>query len=179
MVQDYERDLFFLLHDVARLMRVEADKRAKVHGMTRAQWGILLRLGRTPGVSQKELADVLEVEPISVARLVDRLEATKLVERRADEQDRRIWRLHLLPAGAALLTGIERQREELAVLIMQGLPAQVRDSMVDGLLRMKANILRQPPSLPLQPRAAATDEHPAASPSYLQAQPASTFEESA
>lgn len=179
MEQDYAHDMLFLLHDVARLIRVEADRRARLTGMTRAQWALLIRLAHTPGQSQRELADVLEVEPITVARLLDRLVANGLVERRADAQDRRIWRLHLLPAGAALLTGIERQREELAALIMQGLPAQVRDSMVDGLLRMKANILRQPPSLPLQPRAAATDEHPAASPSYLQAQPASTFEESA
>src|SRR5271163_1221835 len=103
MGQDIERDLLFLLHDVARLVRVEADKRARLHGMTRAQWGVLLRVARNPGLSQKEVADLLEVEPISVARLVDRMAASGLVERRADAQDRRIWRLHLLPAGTAKL----------------------------------------------------------------------------
>src|SRR6201989_853323 len=93
-VHDFRHDLMFLLHDVARLLRVDADKRARAHGMTRAQWGILIWLERQPGLSQKELAEFLEVEPITVARLVDRLEARGMVERRPDPRDRRIWRLH-------------------------------------------------------------------------------------
>jgi MarR family transcriptional regulator for hemolysin len=141
MGQDFDRDLFFLLHDVARLIRVEADKRARVNGMTRAQWGILLRLARNPGLSQKEVADLLEVEPISVARLVDRLEAGRLVERRADDQDRRIWRLHLLPAATAMLADINSQREVLADYIAEGISPHTREIMIDGLLRMKANLL--------------------------------------
>jgi DNA-binding MarR family transcriptional regulator len=144
MSQDYERDLFFLLHDVARLIRVEADKRARVNGMTRAQWGILLRLARNPGLSQKEVADMLEVEPISVARLVDRLEAGGLVERRADDQDRRIWRLHLLPAATSALARINRQREELANFVADGITPHMREAMVEGLLRMKSNLQSQP-----------------------------------
>src|SRR5260221_4775931 len=96
---DFERDLLFLLHDVARLLRVDADKRARCHGMTRAQWAILIWLERQPGISQKELSEILEVEPITVARLIDRLEARGMVERRPDPKDRRIWRLHLLPPG--------------------------------------------------------------------------------
>ena len=82
----FERDLLFLLHDVARLLRVDADKRARLHGMTRAQWGILIWLERQPGISQKELAELLEVEPITVARLIDRLELRGMVERRPDPQ---------------------------------------------------------------------------------------------
>ena len=74
-MHNFQRDLMFLLHDVARLLRVDADKRARAHGMTRAQWGILIWLERQPGLSQKELAEILEVEPITVARLIDRLEA--------------------------------------------------------------------------------------------------------
>ena len=96
-MHDFERDLMFLLHDVARLLRVDADKRARAHGMTRAQWGILIWLERQPGISQKELSELLEVEPITVARLIDRLERRGMVERRPDPKDRRIWRLHLLP----------------------------------------------------------------------------------
>jgi MarR family transcriptional regulator for hemolysin len=140
MGQDYDHDLFFLLHDVARLIRVEADKRARVHGMTRAQWGLLLRLAQSPGLSQKEAANLLEVEPISVARLVDRLEASGLVERRADEMDRRIWRLHLLPAATAKLEEINIQRQCLASFVARDVSPQIRDSMVDGLRRMKANL---------------------------------------
>jgi DNA-binding MarR family transcriptional regulator len=138
---DFERDLFFLMHDVARLTRVEADKRARVNGMTRAQWGMLLRLSRKPGISQKELADTMEVEPISVARMVDRLEAAGLVERRADEQDRRIWRLHLREAATGMLTDIQQQRDELARFITDGVTPAQREAMVAALLRMKANLL--------------------------------------
>ncbi|MCB5945413.1 MarR family winged helix-turn-helix transcriptional regulator [Acidocella sp. KAb 2-4] len=142
MSVEFERDLFFLMHDVARLTRVEADKRARVNGMTRAQWGILLYLSRTPGISQKELADTMEVEPITVARLVDRLEAAGLVERRADEQDRRIWRLHLRDSATGMISDITHQRNELAGLITQGVPGPVREAMIEGLTRMKTNLLR-------------------------------------
>ena len=102
-MQQCQRDLLFLLHDVARLLRVEADKRARAHDMTRAQWGILIWLERQPGISQKELSELLEVEPITVARLIDRLEARGMVERRPDPKDRRIWRLHLKPDAYPML----------------------------------------------------------------------------
>jgi DNA-binding MarR family transcriptional regulator len=136
-------DLFFLLHDVARLIRVAADKRARVDGMTRAQWALLIQLFGAPGLSQKEVADLLEVEPISVARLVDRLERNKLIERRPDPGDRRIWRLHLTPAAGPVLKRIGVQRAELAAMIGNGVPDTVRDAMLDGLRRMKANLLNQ------------------------------------
>ncbi len=141
--QQFDRDLFVLLHDVARLIRVEADKRARVHGMTRAQWGMLARLNRNPGMTQKELADLLEVEPISVARMVDRLEASGMLERRADTHDRRIWRLHLLPAAEPLLKKMAGQGEELAAFLCAGIFQATRDAMVDGLLQMKANLLQK------------------------------------
>jgi DNA-binding MarR family transcriptional regulator len=161
MSQDYEYDLFFMLHDVARLIRIEADKRARGHGMTRAQWGLVLCIARRPGLSQKEVADILEVEPISVARLVDRMEAGGLVERRADEQDRRIWRLHLLPAATSLLSEIKFEREALAEFVSAGVPAHIRTTMVEGLRRMKANL-----------------QHPADA-QTLRAEPADQFKESA
>jgi len=147
MSQSIERDLLFLLHDVARLIRVEADKRARVYGMTRAQWGILLRLESNPGLSQKEIADLLEVEPISVARLVDRLEAVGLVERRADAADRRIWRLHLRPTATCMLEKIAEQRQELANFVTGGVTPAMREAMVEGLLRIKSNLL-QPVAAP-------------------------------
>jgi DNA-binding MarR family transcriptional regulator len=150
MNQDFDRDIFVLLHDVARLTRVEADKRARVMGMTRAQWGLLLRLARNPGLSQKEVADLLEVEPISVARLVDRLAAAGMVERRADEQDRRIWRLHLLPRATAMLEEITHQREILAAFIADGIPDSTREAMISGLQRMKHNLLQAEPAPPIK-----------------------------
>ncbi len=80
--------------------------------MTRAQWIILSRLDRQPGMSQNEMAAICEVEPITVGRLIDRLESRGLVERRADPGDRRIRRLHLLPAAQPILDEIMRYRDE-------------------------------------------------------------------
>jgi DNA-binding MarR family transcriptional regulator len=79
-----------------------------------------------------------------VARLVDRLEAAGLIERRPDAADRRIWRLHLLPAAAPALARIAVQRAELAELVSRGVPGKLRDAMVEGLRQMKANIQRIP-----------------------------------
>ncbi len=141
MNQDPGRNLFSLLHDVARLTRVEADKRARVHGMTRAQWSLVSRLARTPGLSQKELADALEVEPISVARMVDRLEANGLLERRADASDRRIWRLHLLPSAEPMLNKMSAVGEQLGAFVTQNVSPAVREAMLQGLIQMKSNLL--------------------------------------
>jgi DNA-binding MarR family transcriptional regulator len=138
-----DSDLFFLLHDVARLIRVAADKRARVDGMTRAQWALLIAVFRNPGVSQKEVADLLEVEPISVGRLVDRLERNGLIERRPDPADRRIWRLNLTAAAGPVLKRIGVQRAELAEMIGAGVPEAMRAAMLDGLNRMKTNLLNQ------------------------------------
>jgi MarR family transcriptional regulator, transcriptional regulator for hemolysin len=141
MSAEFERDMFLLIHDVARLTRVEADRRARRMGMTRAQWGIIRRLANQPGCSQKELADLLEVEPITVARMLDRLEAAGMVERRADGLDRRIWRLHLLPAAEKVLKDINYELKALADFIGTGVTEEQREVMVNGLLRMKANVL--------------------------------------
>src|SRR5207244_7632607 len=108
----FDNDFLFLLYDVARTMRTRADQRARTRGMTRAQWVILARLERQPGLSQNEMAAIVEVEPITIARLVDRLEARGLVERRADPKDRRIWRLQLTPAAAPVLREIKKYRAE-------------------------------------------------------------------
>src|SRR5207245_11163388 len=99
----FDPELLVLLYDVARQMRTRADQRARARGMTRAQWVILARLERQPGLTQNELASIVEVEPITIARLVDRLEARGLVVRTADPRDRRVRRLHLPPAAAPIL----------------------------------------------------------------------------
>src|ERR1043166_6133277 len=111
MKQDLNTDVLVVMHDVARLIRARVDQKARAYGMTRAQWIILLRLERQPGVSQNEFAGICEVEPITVGRLIDRLEKQGLVERRADPNDRRIHRLHLLPAATPLLAEINMHRQ--------------------------------------------------------------------
>src|SRR6266481_5280797 len=111
MRTDLEADVLILLYDVARHMRTHADQMARDHGLTRAQWIILVRLARQPDLSQNELAALAEVAPITVARLVDRLEALGLVTRRTDPDDRRIWRLRLTPAAAPVLRDVTRCRK--------------------------------------------------------------------
>jgi MarR family transcriptional regulator for hemolysin len=134
-------DLLFLLHDVARLLRQDADRRAGQHGMTRAQWVILFWLQRQPGLSQKELAEILEVEPITVARLIDRLEGRGMVERRPDPKDRRIWRLHLLPPSGPVLAELHEEREDMLRMSTEEVPAPTQLAMIEGLQTMKATLL--------------------------------------
>jgi MarR family transcriptional regulator for hemolysin len=139
-VHNFQRDILFLLHDVARLMRIDADKRARAQGMTRAQWGILIWLDRQPGISQKELSELLEVEPITVARQIDRLEGSGMVERRPDPRDRRIWRLHLLPPAHGALEDINLQRADMTQIVTTGIDQPTLDTITQALLRMKATL---------------------------------------
>lgn len=137
MQQGFERDLLIVLHDVARLLRTRFDQRARARGMTRAQWVILARLSRHPGMSQNELAGICEVEPITIGRLVDRLEARGFVERRPDPGDRRVNRLHLLPAAQPILEEITSYRDVLLDDIVEGLDENARTALVDALLHIK------------------------------------------
>lgn len=146
-MQQFDRDLMMLLNDVARLLRTRFDQRARARGMTRAQWVILARVNLKPGLSQIELASLLEVEPITVGRLIDRLEARGLVERRADPADRRIRRLHLLPAAQPILDEISKARDVLGLELFEGVDASARTTMVDALLRMKNNLTAEPAPL--------------------------------
>lgn len=146
-MQQFDRDLMLLLNDVARLLRTRFDQRARARGMTRAQWVILARVSAKSGLSQNELASLLEVEPISVGRLIDRLEARQLVERRADPADRRIHRLHLLPAAQPILDEISIAREVLGSELLDGVEAAARTQVVDALLRMKNNLTAEPAPL--------------------------------
>jgi MarR family transcriptional regulator for hemolysin len=140
MRSDLEDDFLVLLYDVARQMRTVTDQKAREHDSTRAQCIILARLERQPGLSQNELAAIAEVAPITVARLVDRLEAQGLVERCTDPNDRRIWRLRLRPAAAALLRDTKRYRAEVRALMIKGIDAATLKTMVSGLRRMKENL---------------------------------------
>jgi len=140
----FDRDLLIVLHDVARLMRTRFDQRARGYGMTRAQWVILARLDRQPGLSQNELATICEVEPITVGRMIDRLEARGMVERRADPSDRRIRRLHLLPQAAPILAEIAGYKAVLLDEISEGLDEDARAGLVDALLLIKTKLTSEP-----------------------------------
>jgi DNA-binding MarR family transcriptional regulator len=143
MPANVDSDVLVLLYDVARHMRTYADQMARAHGMTRAQWVILARLERQPDLSQNELAALAEVTPMTIARLIDRLEALGLVKRCMDPKDRRIWRLRLTPAAAPLLGEIREMRAKLHAVMTKGIEAAVLDTMGVGLRQMKENVSSQ------------------------------------
>ncbi|MGZ5928967.1 MAG: MarR family winged helix-turn-helix transcriptional regulator, partial [Rhizomicrobium sp.] len=139
----FDRDMLILLHDVARMQRTRFDQWARNYGMTRAQGIILTRLERQPGLSQNEMAALCEVEPITVGRLVDRLEARGFLERRPDPSDRRIRRLHLLPAAAPILAAIQDYKVALENYVTDGLDESVQETLIDALVHMKTKLIME------------------------------------
>lgn len=119
-----EENFGFLIHDVGRLIRYRFDGRARTLGVTRPQSRLLFLLSRTPGETQAALADRMEVERITLCRMVDRLEEAGLAERRADPNDRRVWRIFLTPPGEKILEKLnaigQTLHEELMAVLAPG-----------------------------------------------------------
>jgi MarR family transcriptional regulator for hemolysin len=134
------RELAFALHDAARMLRTYADQRAREVHMTRAQWAALSKLQRAQGVKQCELADALEIAPISLARLVDKLTASGLVERRADATDRRAHRLFLTEDAAPTLRKLDGLAEAVMARALAGLDETTIAGLTAGLQRIKTNL---------------------------------------
>jgi DNA-binding MarR family transcriptional regulator len=133
-------DLLFVLHDLARQLRVDANRRASAYGMTRTQWVLLYWLERQPGLSQKELSELLEVEPITVARLIDRLEERGMVQRRDDPADRRIWRLYLGKPALAVLEKLHAERADMVRMATAEIDPAMLKTLQEGLSKMKSNV---------------------------------------
>jgi DNA-binding MarR family transcriptional regulator len=133
-------EILFQLTDVARALRTFIDQRAREHGMTRAQWGLLVRLERQEGMTQAEMAEALEIQPISLVRLVDRLCDHKLVERRPHESDRRANRLYLTPKGRTALQGLVPLGREISAEVLTAVGDREANALLQQLLRIKANI---------------------------------------
>ena len=136
----FDDDLLVLLYDVARGLRRRADQLARERGTTRAQWVVLGRLARNPGLSQSELACIAEVEPITMGRLIDRMEARGLVERRPDPKDRRLRRVHLTERAKPLLDEVGDFRGRMHAVTTQGLDDAELAGLRASLMRMKANL---------------------------------------
>ena len=134
------REILFLISDVGRLLRTYADQKARQFGMTRAQWAVLLKLERHEGVQQSDLAEFLEIQPITLTRLVDRLCDGGLIERRPDPNDRRAKRLYLTAAARPLLEKISEQVEEVAEEVLAGLDPQSVDAVLSQLGIARENL---------------------------------------
>ncbi|BBE33603.1 MarR family winged helix-turn-helix transcriptional regulator [Sphingosinicella microcystinivorans] len=135
--------LGFLLSDSARLLKREFDARARTIGVTRPQWRVLIVLKHEEGINQGELADRLEVEAITVGRMVDRLQEAGIVERRADPNDRRAWRLYLTPHSRALMEELRPVSERMIEDTLEGFTPTERATFVNYLERVRANLQRQ------------------------------------
>ena len=135
------RSLGFLIGDVSRLLRKRFDMRAQTLGLTRAQWRVLARLRRREGINQKELADILEIETITLTRHIDRLEAKGWVERRRDPNDRRAWNLYLNPEVQPVLDKMRKLSEMTRKEALAGIPHDDREKLIDLLLTIKSNML--------------------------------------
>ena len=111
----------FEIAETAHALRKAFDRRAVGLGVTRAQWKVLFRLDRKPGLRQIELADKLDIEPITLSRIVDRLEEAGLVERRPDPADRRAWRLHVTAQAQPLIAKLRAVADEMIAETFSGI----------------------------------------------------------
>ncbi len=134
------REIAFTIMDVARMLRTYADQRARQFGISRAQWTVLVRIERTEGLKQSELADILDLQPISLTRLLDRLADNGLIERRPDPNDRRANRLYLMPAARPLLEQLADLGTDMMETVLNGLDAKTVERMLGELVTVKDNL---------------------------------------
>lgn len=135
-----KREIAFMIKDVSRMMGTYADQQGRVLGISRAQWTVLVRLERTEGLKQSELAEILDLQPISLTRLLDRLDENGLIERRADPNDRRVNRLYLKPAARPLLDQLAILSESLMGTVLEGIEPESMERMLRDLGRIKDNL---------------------------------------
>jgi MarR family transcriptional regulator for hemolysin len=140
MSQDLKRQLVAQLVESSRLLRNYIDHRAKDRGTTRAQWIVLFRLRDQEGLSQVDLADVLELQPISLVRLLDRLVEHGLLERQHDPKDRRANRLFLTATGRQLVDDLDSLRDSIAGNVLQDVPAASIRTTLETLRDIKERI---------------------------------------
>ena len=147
MSLDLKRQLVAQLVESSRLLRNYIDHRAKSRGTTRAQWIVLFRLRQQEGLSQVDLADVLELQPISLVRLLDRLVEHGLLERRHDPRDRRANRLFLTASGRQLVDDLDGLRDSIASDVLRDIPDNAIQTSLQALRDIKERIkgLAEPP----------------------------------
>jgi DNA-binding MarR family transcriptional regulator len=140
----------FEIGETAHALRRAFDRRAAALGVTRAQWKVLLRLSREPGLKQVELAEKLDVEPITLCRIVDRLEESGLVERRRDPRDRRAWQLYLTASAEPINRKLRALGNELIEEAFHGIPP----AQIEGARALMSRIRDNLAQLPSTPKVA-------------------------
>ena len=140
LARNPDNHFLFALADLQRAVRAYADQRAARYGITRAQWAVLVKLQREEGLQQAKLAKLLDIQPITLTRLVDKLCSSGLVERRADTKDRRANRLYLTAAARPLMAKLRTLRDEINQTALAHLKPAEADLLLDQLERIKANV---------------------------------------
>jgi len=135
-----DMNFLFTLGEVQRMMRAYADRQAARYGITRAQWAVLAKVERTEGLKQSELAEQMEMQPITLTRLIDKLCDNGWIERRGDENDRRVNRLHLRKAARPLLGKLAGLRSELTTTALDGITPADAHRLLDQLDLIKENV---------------------------------------
>jgi MarR family transcriptional regulator for hemolysin len=136
--------LGFLLSDTARLLRRRFEQRARALGLTRAQWQVLAHLARNEGIRQVGLADLLDVEPITLCRILDRMEEGGWVERRPDPTDRRARLLFMTDKARPILAKMRALADDIYAEALEGLPPSTREQLIAGLQHLRANLSERP-----------------------------------
>jgi DNA-binding MarR family transcriptional regulator len=134
--------LGFLLHEVARLLRKRFEQRAKNLGLTRSQWQVVAYISKSEGIHQAGLAELLEVEPITLTRILDKLSERGMVERRQHPTDRRIWLLYLREAALPLLEVMRELGEQTRSEAFEGITPEEREQLFNILSTMKTNLVQ-------------------------------------
>lgn len=145
MQDDPNLNIGFILTDTARLLRRNFNRRAHDLGLTRAQWGVLTHLRRQNGRRQTDLACLLELQPISLTRLIDRMVKNGWVERRDDPEDRRTKRIFLTEKVTPVLSQLSEMGRETREEAQAGISQKERDQLLQLLLRIRANLTAQTP----------------------------------
>ncbi|MCA6108820.1 MarR family winged helix-turn-helix transcriptional regulator [Bradyrhizobium cenepequi] len=140
MAGSVDANFMFTLGELFRLIRVYADKEAARYGITRAQWAVLAKVERSEGMKQTELAELLEMQPITLTRLIDKLCDNGWIERRGDENDRRVNRLYLRKAARPLLAKLAGLRSELTATALDGINPADAHRLLAQLESIKENV---------------------------------------
>lgn len=143
MEEDYENNFGFLLHDVARLMRTAHDRRMKPLGLTRSQWWVLNHLFFHEGISQSDLAKILDIERATLGRLLDRLEIKNWISRAPDREDRRINRVYLAEPAGPMIQTMRKEAKQTLDEALKSLSVEEQKKMVEMLQRMKASLTEE------------------------------------
>jgi MarR family transcriptional regulator, transcriptional regulator for hemolysin len=138
---DKHSTLGFLLHEVARLLRKRFEQRARHLDLTRSQWQAIAYLAKNEGIHQAGLAEMLEIEPITLVRILDKLAERGLIERRQHPTDRRTWLLYLKDAARPLLVAMQPIGEATRADALADVSESQRDQLIETLTKMKANLI--------------------------------------